>query len=71
MLHQTVWLGQNALGLNPDLLQGAVKKDTKKLPGLGIYDTRAVLEQNTSLGLLSFMGLMLTVSLWKQRKQIS
>ncbi|MEH2122849.1 alkaline phosphatase family protein [Nostoc sp.] len=61
----------DALGLNPDLLQGAVKEGTKKLPGLGISDIDAVPEPNTNLGLLSFMGLMLTVSLWRQRKQIS
>lgn len=61
----------DALGLNPDLLQGAVKEGTKKLPGLGISDIDAVPEPNTNLGLLSFMGLMLTASLWRQRKQIS
>ncbi|MEH2175995.1 alkaline phosphatase family protein [Nostoc sp.] len=61
----------DALGLNPDLLQGAVKEGTKKLPGLGISDTHTVPEPNISLGLLSFMGLMLTASLWKQCKQIS
>lgn len=61
----------DALGLNPESLQGAVKEGTKKLPGLGISNTRAVPEPDTSLGLLSIMGLMLTVSLWKRRKQLS
>ncbi|MBD2523712.1 alkaline phosphatase family protein [Nostoc sp. FACHB-133] len=61
----------DALGLNPDLLQGAVKEGTKKLPGLEISDIDAVPEPNTNFGLLSFMGLMLTVSLWRQRKEIS
>ncbi|WP_442943148.1 PEP-CTERM sorting domain-containing protein [Nostoc sp.] len=48
-----------------------MKEGTKKLPGLGISNTHTVPEPNTSLGLLSFMGLMLTVFLWRQRKQIS
>ncbi|MEH2312861.1 MAG: alkaline phosphatase family protein [Nostoc sp.] len=60
----------DALGLDPELLQGAVKEGTKKLPGLEISDIRAVPEPNTNLGLLSFMGLMLTVSLWRRCKQL-
>ncbi|MDZ7964035.1 MAG: hypothetical protein RM368_03520 [Nostoc sp. DedSLP03] len=61
----------DALGLNPNLLQGAVKEDTKKLPGLEISDIDAVPEPNTNIGLLSFIGLMLTASLCRQRKEIS
>ncbi|MEH2425337.1 MAG: hypothetical protein V7K48_31870 [Nostoc sp.] len=49
------------MGLNPESLEDAVKEGTKKLPGLEILDTRAVSEPDTSLGLLSIMGLMLTV----------
>lgn len=60
----------DVLGLDPELLQGAVKEGTKKLPGLEISDTRGVPEPNTNLGLLSFMGLMLTVSLWRRCKQL-
>ncbi|MBH8576797.1 alkaline phosphatase family protein [Nostocaceae cyanobacterium CENA369] len=56
----------DALGLDPESLQGAVKEGTKKLPGLGISDTRAVPEPDTSISLLSIMGLMLTVSLWRR-----
>lgn len=56
----------DALGLDPESLQGAVKEGTQKLPGLGISDTRAVPEPDTSISLLSIMGLMLTVSLWRR-----
>ncbi|MEA5505716.1 alkaline phosphatase family protein [Halotia wernerae UHCC 0503] len=59
----------DALGLNPELLQGAVQESTKKLPGLGISDTRAVPEPDTSLGLLSITGLMSTGFLWRRRKK--